>query len=260
MAKSLEFDEEGFRSVVSGIENLKVQLPDAIQKCLAYFMGVDRTVGGYEGLIAAQECLPNNDVRDAFAVDYSTLAKLWEALSPDPMLQAYEQDYRWLSQVYVSVQPTTGQGQLIWHALGAKTIELIHENVHVEAIRRSLGGRDGALMQREIDDEHRDERHRERHNDVSHHLGVFSESPPPVAAAEHSGPVPLRHCSSRSTPGRNGSHRAAGAYGSASHAIPSPSGSRPCRSTPGPPAASNRICASACVGKSLHERSGPKGS
>ena len=49
------------------------------------------------------------DMRDAFAVDYSTLAKLWEALSPDPMLQAYEQDYRWLSQVYVSVQPTTGR-------------------------------------------------------------------------------------------------------------------------------------------------------
>ena len=138
VAKSLEFDEEGFRQVVSGIENLKAQLPDAMQKCLAYFMGVDRTVGGYEGLIAAQDCLPNNDVRDAFAVDYSTLAKLWEALSPDPMLQAYEQDYRWLSQVYVSVQPTTGQGQLIWHALGAKTIELIHENVHVEAVRDDL--------------------------------------------------------------------------------------------------------------------------
>ena len=138
VAKSLEFDEEGFRQVVSGIENLKVQLPDAMQKCLAYFMGVDRSVDGYEGLIAAQECLPNNDVRDAFAVDYSTLSNLWEALSPDPMLQAYEEDYRWLSQVYVSVQPTSGQGQLIWHALGAKTIELIHENVHVEAIRDDL--------------------------------------------------------------------------------------------------------------------------
>ena len=32
-----------------------------MQKCLAFFPGVDRTVGGYEGLIAAQECLPNND-------------------------------------------------------------------------------------------------------------------------------------------------------------------------------------------------------
>jgi type I restriction enzyme R subunit len=113
-------------------------MPAAMQKCLAYFPGVDRGLGGYEGLIAAQECLPNNAVRDAFAVDYSTVSRLWEALSPDPMLQAYEDDYRWLSQVYVSVQPTTGGPTLIWHALGAKTIELIHENVHVEAVRDDL--------------------------------------------------------------------------------------------------------------------------
>jgi type I restriction enzyme R subunit len=138
IAKSLEFDEEGMRRVVSDIANLKTKLPGAMQKCLAYFAGVDRTVGGYEGLIAAQECLPNNDVRDAFATDYSVLADLWEALSPDPLLQPYENDYRWLSQVYVSVQPTTGTGKLIWHALGAKTVELIHQHVHVEAIHDDL--------------------------------------------------------------------------------------------------------------------------
>ena len=138
VAKSLEFDEEGFRSVVSGIENLKVQLPEAMQKCLAFFLGVDRSVSGYEGLIAAQDCLPNNDVRDAFAAAYGLLSKLWEAISPDPMLAAYENDYRWLSQVYVSVQPTTGTGALLWHSLGAKTIELIHRNVHVEAIHDDL--------------------------------------------------------------------------------------------------------------------------
>ena len=138
VAKALEFDEKGFRQVVGNIAGLKDKLPGAMQKCLAYFPGVDRTVSGYEGLIAAQDCLPNNDVRDAFAADYSYLGKLWEALSPDPALQQHETDYRWLSQVYVSVQPTTGQGKLIWHALGAKTIELIHENVHVETVRDDL--------------------------------------------------------------------------------------------------------------------------
>ena len=138
IAKSLEFDEEGMKRVVSDIANLKTKLPAAMQACLAYFAGVDRTVGGYEGLIAAQECLPNNDARDAFAADYSVLSQLWEALSPDPLLQPYENDYRWLSQVYVSVQPTTGTGKLIWHALGAKTVELIHQHVHVEAIHDDL--------------------------------------------------------------------------------------------------------------------------
>ena len=138
VAKALEFDEKGFRKVVSNIEGLKKQLPEAVQKCLAFFLDVDRTQTGYEGLMAAQECLPNNDVRDGFAAEYCVLGKLWEAISPDPMLEQFETDYRWLTQVYLSVQPTSGTGKLIWHALGAKTIELIHQNVHVDAVRDDL--------------------------------------------------------------------------------------------------------------------------
>lgn len=138
VAKALEFDEKGFRSVVGNIAGLKDQLPKAMQACLAFFPGVDRRQTGYEGLMAAQECLPTNEVRDAFAAEYSVLGKLWEAISPDPMLAAFEADYRWLTQVYTSVQPTSGTGKLIWHALGAKTIELIHQNVHVDAVRDDL--------------------------------------------------------------------------------------------------------------------------
>lgn len=138
VAKALEFDEKGFRSVVGNIEGLKDQLPEAVQKCLAFFPGVDRTQTGYEGLMAAQQCLPNNDTRDAFAAEHTVLGKLWEAISPDPMLLPFETDYRWLTQVYVSVQPTSGTGRLVWHALGAKTIELIHQNVHIDAVRDDL--------------------------------------------------------------------------------------------------------------------------
>jgi type I restriction enzyme R subunit len=114
------------------------RLPEAVQKCLAYFPGVDRTATGYEGLMAAQACLPNNDTRDHFAGDYSYLARLWEAVSPDPVLTAYETDYRWLTHVYESVRPSTGTGRLLWHALGPKTIELIHQHVHVDAVRDDL--------------------------------------------------------------------------------------------------------------------------
>ncbi len=138
VAKALEFDEKGITAVVSNIQELKDRLPEAMQKCLAFFAGVDRTVEGYEGLIAAQQCLPNNTVRDNFAGEYSLLGKLWEAISPDTILGQYEKDYKWLSQVYQSVQPSSGHGKLIWHSLGAKTIELIHQNVHVDAVRDDL--------------------------------------------------------------------------------------------------------------------------
>jgi type I restriction enzyme R subunit len=105
---------------------------------MAYFAGVDRSLEGYEGLIAAQECLPDNETRDRFAADFSVLNRIWEAISPDPVLKQHERDYRWLSQVYESLKPSTGTGRLLWHRLGAKTIDLIHENVHVDAVRDDL--------------------------------------------------------------------------------------------------------------------------
>ena len=138
VAAALDFDEKSMRRVISGLDELRGQLPEAVDHCLSHFPGVDRTIEGYEGLIAAQECLPDNEKRDAYAADYSALALLWEALSPDACLQPYVEDYRWLTQVYESVKPPSGHGKLLWYALGAKTIKLIHENIHVEAVRDDL--------------------------------------------------------------------------------------------------------------------------
>lgn len=138
VAQALKFDEEGARKAVSNINELIALLPAAVQKCVAYFAGVDRNLSGYEGLIAAQECIPTNEMRDSFAADFSVLNRIWEAISPDPILTQFEKDYRWLAQVYESLKPSTGTGRLLWHRLGAKTIELIHENVHVDAVRDDL--------------------------------------------------------------------------------------------------------------------------
>ena len=115
VAQAIQFDEEGITRVVSNIAELKNKLPEAIQKCLEYFPGVDRTLMGYGGLIAAQECLPNNKVRDLFAADCSYLARLWEAILPDAVLNEHETDYRWLVQVYESVKPVSNIGRLLWH-------------------------------------------------------------------------------------------------------------------------------------------------
>lgn len=138
VAKALEFDEKSIEKIATVLDELRDEFPVALEKCMAYFEGADRSLTGFEGLIAAQECLPTNDVRDSFALDYNYMAGLWETLSPDPVLSMYRDDYKWLSQIYESVQPSGGIGRLIWHALGAKTIEIVNENVHVEAIRDDL--------------------------------------------------------------------------------------------------------------------------
>jgi len=135
---ALDFDEKAVQQVVSNIDELRKALPVQTQKCLTFFPKVDRTVGGYEGLLEAQQCLPNNTARDKFASEYTVLAVIWEALSPDPCLGAYSTEYKRLTQVYESVKPVSGNGKLLWHRLGAKTIELINENVHVEAVRDDI--------------------------------------------------------------------------------------------------------------------------
>jgi type I restriction enzyme, R subunit len=147
VATSLDFDEQAMHSVVTNLDGLKKELPTQMTKCLNFFPNVDRTVGGYEGLITAQECLPDNTKRDQFAEAYSILSKIWEALSPDACLIPYEVDYKWLTQVYESVKPPSGHGKLLWHALGAKTIDLVHENVHLETVRDDL---DTLVMDAEV--------------------------------------------------------------------------------------------------------------
>jgi type I restriction enzyme R subunit len=138
VAQALDFDEKAVQQVVSNIDELRKALPVQMQKCITFFPHVDRSVGGYEGLLAAQQCLPDNATRDKFAAEYSILGTVWEALSPDPCLTAYAKDFKWLTQVYESVKPVSGNGRLLWHRLGAKTIELINDNVHVEAVRDDI--------------------------------------------------------------------------------------------------------------------------
>lgn len=138
VAKALNFDEAGMKKVVTNIEEVKKQVPALMRKCLSYFMGVDRTVEGWEGLLAAQECLPNNKIKDEFAADYRVLNRAWNALSPDPFLESFKYDYVWLSKLYESVKPTDNRGALLWAALGAKTLELVHNYIEVGDVHEDI--------------------------------------------------------------------------------------------------------------------------
>lgn len=138
VAKSLLFDDESMQQVITNIDQLRLLLPAAIEGALNLFPDVDRSVPGYEGLLAAQQCLPNEETRDAFAAAYSMVAQLWEAISPDPVLLDHIDDYRWLTAVYESIRPVDNTGRLVWHALGAKTLELINDHITVEVPRDDL--------------------------------------------------------------------------------------------------------------------------
>lgn len=138
VARALDFDESGMRQIITNIDEVKKKLPGLLKKCLEFFHGIDRTVEGWEGLMQAQECLPTNKEKDAFAAAYRVLNRAWDVLSPDEFLRPYKLDYQWLSRVYESVKPTDGRGGLIWASLGAKTIELVHQNLTVGETKEDM--------------------------------------------------------------------------------------------------------------------------
>ncbi|MDA3807927.1 MAG: HsdR family type I site-specific deoxyribonuclease [Thiomicrorhabdus sp.] len=139
-AKALQFDEASIKQVITNLTELRSKLPAAMNDTLAHFVGVDRTIIGFEGLELAQNTINTDDKKDAFARDYKFLSKLWESLSPDPMLNLYTQDYKWLAQVYESVRTDPGTiGKLLWFTLGAQTTQLIHDNITVGGIHTLEG-------------------------------------------------------------------------------------------------------------------------
>ena len=137
VAKALNFDESTIQKVITNIEEVKKVFPNLMEKCLAHFPNVDRSDDGWESLMAAQECLPTNKEKDEFGADYRVLNRAYNALSPDPFLHQYLHDYRWLSKVYESVKPVDTRGPLIWASVGAKTMELVHENISVSDVEET---------------------------------------------------------------------------------------------------------------------------
>ena len=195
VATALDFDDKAVQKVITNLHDLKKELPGVVARCLAFFPGVDRTVGGYEGLIAAQDCLPDNETRDKFAAEYSVLSRLWEALSPDPCLGLYEKDYKWLTQVYESVKPPSGNGKLLWHALGAKTIELVHENVHLETVRDDLDTlvMDAEVLEGLLDTKDPDKKSKEIEIKLIARLRKHKDNPKFVALGERLEKLKERH-------------------------------------------------------------------
>ncbi len=134
VAKALAFDAEAVETIITNIESVKAKVPELVEKCIAFFPGVDRTRDDWEGLVAAQDCLPDDNMKDLFGAQYRALNRVWNALSPDNCLNPYKVEYKWLSKVYDSIRPTDERGKLIWAALGPKTLQLVHENISVLSV------------------------------------------------------------------------------------------------------------------------------
>ena len=132
VANALNFDEESMKKVITNIEEVKKKLPIMVSECMDFFVDIDTSQGDWETLLQAQERLPDDNTKDIFAAYFRSLTRAWEALSPDPYLANFQEEYKWLAKVYESVRPADSRGALVWAAFGAKTMELVHQNMIVD--------------------------------------------------------------------------------------------------------------------------------
>lgn len=90
------------------------------------FAGIDYGKVGATTLSDAQNRLPDDASEDEFAAQFGMLEGIWEAVFPDTRLMAHSDEYRFLAKVYASIQPPGGKDDLLWHRVGAKTLDLVH--------------------------------------------------------------------------------------------------------------------------------------
>lgn len=117
------------------IEQFEVELATTLDR----FAGIDRSAGGFDSLQAAHGRIPDDPARDRFAVQFQLVQGVREACYPDMRLDSRRDDYRWLSKVYESVMPTNTSNELLWHRLGAKTLQLVHGHIGDVTIGSSAG-------------------------------------------------------------------------------------------------------------------------
>ena len=130
LAKAVAVSDSSQRKALpADVAGLVDVLADYVATAMARFEGVDREASGFEQLYAAQERLPDQAARDAFAEDFLRAQGLFEFLWPDTALRPYEADYKWMARIYRSIAPTNAADKLLWHRLGAKTADLIHEHL-----------------------------------------------------------------------------------------------------------------------------------
>jgi type I restriction enzyme R subunit len=130
LAKAVAVKDAGARKALPpDIDGLFEVLDGLVASALEPFAGVDRTAGGYEQLMAAQERIKTVEARAEFAEAFLRCEALFELLWPDVRLRPMEDDYRWLARIYASVRPSVDANALLWHRLGEKTRELIGEYI-----------------------------------------------------------------------------------------------------------------------------------
>jgi type I restriction enzyme, R subunit len=145
LEKALTYDYEKISNVATNLEILSNEFPKILSRVSSYFVNLDKSLEGWEMLLASQECLTGSERitgsmdnsiksiirKESFATDFVILNKFWNKLHPRYTTPEQVKEYRFLAQIYSSIGSSTGGNMRIWKKLGPKTEKLIQDNIDI---------------------------------------------------------------------------------------------------------------------------------
>ncbi len=129
LAKALNFDEAIREEALIDWEALKATVPGEVTRCLESFKGI-QIADTRDCLLAALRAIKDPDAAKVFEVNFKSLERLWEAVSPDPCLYEHRHVYNWLCGIYIAHRRRQrgAAKSATYGELSAKTRELIEQN------------------------------------------------------------------------------------------------------------------------------------
>jgi type I restriction enzyme R subunit len=112
-------------------------VPEEVERCMSTFDGIV-IEDSRECLLAALRRLRDPETAKQFEHSFHSLERLWEAVSPDPVLYPHRHQYNWLCGIYVAHRRRQRGSRDTYGELSAKTQQLIRENTTFLDIAESL--------------------------------------------------------------------------------------------------------------------------
>jgi type I restriction enzyme, R subunit len=101
LAKALNFDEKIREEALIDWDKLKDTVPGEAARCMESFEGIT-IADTRECLLAALRAIREPEAAKSFEENFKSLERLWEAVSPDPVLYDHRYTYSWLCSVYIA--------------------------------------------------------------------------------------------------------------------------------------------------------------
>lgn len=135
--KALNFEEEEIEGVVFDFNVLKQKFRGLLSDLLGMFKGVPKK-DSREDLLQALRVFEDNEMAKEFKEKFLELRILYEAISPDPDLVKYLEDYEWLIKINVAYNRFYNRKEAVLDEYGEKTKQLIEDRLLVKRIEKGI--------------------------------------------------------------------------------------------------------------------------